>query len=205
MKDNGSLKVANRFATTQILSLKKRSTLHFDVKVNNRNRNKVKGETSSPNNQEPVTSSGSSRKTGTEKRSPVAVPSTESAQLSSTADSHTETSAETTVNVVPIPAPEPIKICQLLPTRENPYTASDDWWKHALNIKQNFTVDDIGDWPEREVDEQYVKIESIVPPRVAKSALTEKDINVGIDGHSAQNQNSSSQRRAGKLDRDDEV
>ena len=105
-------------------------------------------------------------------------------------------------------APEPIEICQLLPTKENPYTASDDWWKHALSKPQTFSVEDIGEWPERETDEQYVvNVKSFVPAKSIKTALTEKDVNIGLDGHegSTQTQNGSFQRRTAKLDRDDEV
>ena len=84
---------------------------------------------------------------------------------------------------------EPIEVCQLLPTRESPYTASDDWWKQALNKQQTFSVDDIGEWPEREQDEQYViQIERIVPTKSAassKMALGEKDINVETGAHDA--------------------
>ncbi|CAF4437113.1 unnamed protein product, partial [Adineta steineri] len=74
--------------------------------------------------------------------------------------------------------------CQLLPTGENRYTASDNWWKQALNKQQNFSINDIGDWPEREQDEQYiVNVTRIVPVKNNKTALTEKDINVDGNDH----------------------
>ncbi len=73
---------------------------------------------------------------------------------------------------------EPIEICQLLPTNENRYTADDHWWKQALNKQPTFSVDDIGEWPEREQDEQYVvNVKRIIPVKNTK-ALSEKDINV---------------------------
>ena len=106
---------------------------------------------------------------------------------------------------------EPIEVCQLLPTRESPYTASDDWWKQALNKQQTFSVDDIGEWPEREQDEQYViQIERIVPTKSAassKMALGEKDINVETGAHDAVGhyQNETAQHRTGKLNQQDEV
>ena len=61
---------------------------------------------------------------------------------------------------------EPIEICQLLPKNENRYTASDKWWKQPLNNQQTFSVDDIGEWPEDEQDEQYiVQVKRIQPTR----------------------------------------
>jgi len=59
---------------------------------------------------------------------------------------------------------EPIELCQLLPTNENRYTSNDNWWKHALNKQQTFSINDIGEWPEREEDEQYiVQVKRIIP------------------------------------------
>ena len=114
-----------------------------------------------------------------EKRSTNAVPA-----VSNNSDSDAETSAPpSTVTAAPQPV-ETIEICQLLPSGENPYTASDDWWKQALNKQQTFSVDDIGEWPERDQDEQYVvNVKRIVSTKATKPALTEKDINVNIDGH----------------------
>ncbi|CAF4326731.1 unnamed protein product, partial [Rotaria magnacalcarata] len=48
---------------------------------------------------------------------------------------------------------EPIEIYQLLPKNENLYVSTDNWWKQALNKQQTFSIDDIGEWPERELDE----------------------------------------------------
>jgi hypothetical protein len=53
-----------------------------------------------------------------------------------------------------------------------------------LNKQQTFSVDDIGEWPEREQEEQYVvNVKRIIPVRNQnttnnKTALSEKDINV---------------------------
>jgi len=56
-----------------------------------------------------------------------------------------------------------------------------------LNKQPSFSVNDIGEWPERDQDEQYiVKVERIVPLRNPK-ALTEKDINV--NGNDQNNNN----------------
>ena len=46
------------------------------------------------------------------------------------------------------------------------------WWKNIIS------VDDIGEWPEREQDEKYVvNVKRIIPVKNTK-ALSEKDINV---------------------------
>ena len=153
--------------------------------VNNRNRNKGKNETTT-NAQE------------TTKSAPVANEKRSTGQTNKIEDK-IDVQVESAAPVVaPTPAaPEPIEICQLLPSKENPYTASDDWWKRALNKPQTFSVDDIGEWPERDQDEQYVvNVRQIIPTRPLKSALTEKDINVNTDVHDDVNQNG--QKRLGK-------
>lgn len=154
--------------------------------VNNRNRNKGKNETTT-NAQE------------TTKSAPVANEKRSTGQTNKLEDK-IDVQVESAAPVVaPTPAaPEPIEICQLLPSKENPYTASDDWWKRALNKPQTFSVDDIGDWPERDQDEQYVvNVRQIIPTRPLKSALTEKDINVNTDVHDDVNQNGP--KRHGKI------
>lgn len=155
--------------------------------VNNRNRNKGKNETSNTNNQEvsqPQTSSSSSnRKNASEKRvPPQATLSSSTGNVSSTNKIENDDESVVTSNtpnpLPPVQNQEPIEICELLPTSENRYTASDNWWKQALNKQQTFSIADIGDWPEREQDEQYtVQIKRIVPTKNTK-ALTEKDINI---------------------------
>jgi hypothetical protein len=145
--------------------------------VNNRNKNKGKNETS--NNQEsPSGSSSSNRKNASEKRSA----GTTSTNNVSSSTNKTEVDVELPVTSnLPTPPPaqiqEPIEICQLLPTGENRYTANDNWWKQALNKQQTFSIDDIGEWPERDQDEQYTVQKRIIPVKNTK-ALTEKDINV---------------------------
>jgi hypothetical protein len=150
--------------------------------VNNRNKNKGKNETS--NNQEsPSATSSSNRKNASEKRSAVTATTTSTNNVSSSANK-AEVDVELPVTSdLPTPPPqvqEPIEICQLLPTGENRYTASDNWWKQPINKQQTFSVDDIGEWPERDQDEQYTVQKRIIPVKTIK-ALTEKDINV--DGH----------------------
>lgn len=157
--------------------------------INSRNRNKVKNETLNSTNQESVTLpaqiqsvSSSNRKTTSEKRTAVGN------DVSSSITNKNESDAEPTVasNTVVQSAPqeqEPIEICQLLPMHENRYTANDDWWKQALNKQQTFTVDDIGEWPEREYDEQYVvQVKRIIPTKnistINKTALAAKDVNI---------------------------
>ena len=82
--------------------------------------------------------------------------------LSEKRSKNTESDSEPTSS--PIETFEPIEICQLLPTNENPYTSNDKWWKQPFNPQQTFSVDDIGEWPEREQDEQYtVQIKRIIP------------------------------------------
>jgi hypothetical protein len=62
---------------------------------------------------------------------------------------------------------EPIEICQLLSTNENRYTANDNWWKQVFKQQQQpFSVNDIGEWPEREEDEEYVQVKHIIPFRI---------------------------------------
>jgi len=147
--------------------------------VNNRNKNKGKNETSNTNNQEsPSGSSSSNRKNASEKR----VAGTTSTNNVSSSTNKTEVDVELPVTSnLPTPPPaqiqEPIEICQLLPTGENRYTANDNWWKQALNKQQTFSIDDIGEWPERDQDEQYTVQKRIIPVKNTK-ALTEKDINV---------------------------
>jgi hypothetical protein len=147
--------------------------------VNNRNKNKGKNETSNNNNQEsPSGSSSSNRKNASEKR----VAGTTSTNNVSSSTNKTEVDVELPVTSnLPTPPPaqiqEPIEICQLLPTGENRYTANDNWWKQALNKQQTFSIDDIGEWPERDQDEQYTVQKRIIPVKNTK-ALTEKDINV---------------------------
>jgi hypothetical protein len=148
--------------------------------VNNR-KNKGKNETSNTNNQEsPSAPSSSNRKNASEKRSAVAATSTNNV---SSSNNKTEVDVEPPVTSnLPTPPStaqiqEPIEICQLLPTSENRYTANDNWWKQALNKQQTFSVDDIGEWPERDQDEQYTVQKRIIPVKTTK-ALTEKDINV---------------------------
>ena len=146
--------------------------------VNSRNRNKAKGETSNANTQEVSTTSN--RKTGSDKRT---VPTSTNNNPSSSAKKTENDIDLSEVSSVPAasvtPTPEPIEICQLLPAGEDRYTASDNWWKQALNKQQTFSVDDIGEWPEREQEEQYTVQKRIIP--VKAKALTEKDIN--IDGN----------------------
>jgi hypothetical protein len=149
--------------------------------VNSRNRNKGKNETSNTTNQELSTlpPSTSNRKGTSEKRTaPTASPNNTS---SSTNKNEVDVEPTVTTNTSVPPSPqiqEPIEICQLLPANENRYTANDDWWKQALNKQPTFSVNDIGEWPEREQDEQYVvNVKRIIPVKNTK-ALSEKDINV---------------------------
>ncbi|CAF3627632.1 unnamed protein product [Rotaria sp. Silwood1] len=139
--------------------------------VSNRNRNKPKTETLKQ--ESPPASTSSNRKTTTEKRT---TPTNNPSSLINKNESDVETTVTSNTPVQPPPTQEPIEICQLLPTSENRYTANDDWWKQALNKQQTFSIDDIGEWPEREQDEQYiVQVKRIIP---IKTALSEKDINV---------------------------
>ncbi len=77
----------------------------------------------------------------------------------------TELDVETIIpsnNVIQVQ--EPIEIYQLFPTNENRYTANDNWWKQPLNKQQTFSIDDIGEWPAHEQDEQYiVQVKRIIP------------------------------------------
>ncbi|CAF3803819.1 unnamed protein product, partial [Adineta steineri] len=124
--------------------------------VGNRNRNKGKTE-SSP-------SALSNRKNVSEKRS-IPTTSNTNTTSSSSLTNKTDLDIEPTIpSTKPVKIQEPIEICQLLPTSENRYTANDSWWKETLNKQQTFSVNDIGDWPEREQDEQYiVKVQRIIP------------------------------------------
>jgi len=125
--------------------------------VNNRNRNKGKTETSSTNNQTSP-SALLNRNVVSEKRPVV---TTSNGNISSTTNKN-EFDIEPTIPS--IQNQEPIEICQLLPTNANRYTDNDNWWKQALNKQQTFSVEDIGEWPEREQDEQYtVQIKRIIP------------------------------------------
>jgi hypothetical protein len=148
--------------------------------VNNRNRNKGKNETSTTTNQELSPPTPSNRKAKSEKQT---TPTTSTGNTSSSSTNKNESDVEPTVTSNPPVPPSPqieesIEICQLFPTSENRYTASDDWWKQALNKQQTFSVDDIGEWPEREQDEKYVvNVKRIIPVKNTK-ALSEKDINV---------------------------
>lgn len=174
MMVNGLPKAANRFvAETNFLSISFPSI----VQVNNRQKNKGKADAPAVNTQE--SAPAPKKAAAAEKRSANAAPA-----VSNKNDSDAETSApSSTVAAAPQPI-ETIEICQLLPSGENPYTASDDWWKQALNKQQTFSVDDIVEWPERDQDEQYVvNVKRIVATKATKPALTEKDINVNIDGH----------------------
>ncbi len=149
--------------------------------VNNRNRNKGKNETSNTNNQESSPTSSSKRKTASEKQT---APTPTASSSTNKNEFDVETTGTSNVFVPPPPKiQEPIEICQLLPTSENRYTANDNWWKQTLNKQPTFSIDDIGEWPEREQDEQYiVNVKRIIPIKNTntnnKTALTEKDINV---------------------------
>ncbi|CAF4597359.1 unnamed protein product [Rotaria sp. Silwood1] len=124
--------------------------------VNHRNRNKGKNETSNINNQ-PLSNNYN------------VVSEQLSNSNTSSSINNNELYIETTTSLIndltsSIEDPEPIEICQLLPTNENLYTSNDNWWKQALNKQQTFSIDDIGEWPEREQDEQYiVQIKRIIP------------------------------------------
>ncbi|CAF0898115.1 unnamed protein product [Rotaria sordida] len=131
--------------------------------VNHRNRNKGKTELSNTNNQ-----TLSNHNVTSEQRS---IPTISNSNILSSINNN-ELNVETTTTTTPlinnsissIENLEPIEICQLLPTNENLYTSNDNWWKQALNKQQTFSIDDIGEWPEREQDEQYiVQIKRIIP------------------------------------------
>ncbi|CAF2071341.1 unnamed protein product [Rotaria magnacalcarata] len=148
--------------------------------INNRNRNKPKSETSNPNNQESSPRpSSSNRKKAQEKRT-TSINNT-LASATNKNEFEVETIIPSNISVLPTPQiQEPIEICQLLPINENRYTTNDTWWKQALNKQPTFSIDDIGEWPEREQDEEYVvQVKRIVPTKnISKTALTEKDINI---------------------------
>ncbi len=147
MKDNGLHKVVNRFVQRNFL----RNKIFVFIQVNNRNRNKGKTETSP--------SALSNRNVVSEKR-PIVTTTNDNNSSSSSSINKNESD-----DVAPsIQNQEPIEICQLLPTSENRYTSNDNWWKQALNKQQTFSIDDIGEWPERDQDEQYtVQIKRIIP------------------------------------------
>ena len=157
--------------------------------VASRNKSKGKNETATVaknNQQQSASTTSTNRKSGLEKQKPTAsVPSV--AKADSDVETTTPTPSTNQGSKPPV-LQEPIEICQLLPTGENRYTASDNWWKQALNKQQAFSVTDIGDWPERDQEEQYiVNVQRIVPVKPAnnnvKTALTEKDINVNGNDH----------------------
>lgn len=154
--------------------------------VNNRNRNKGKTENSNVNTQEASPPTTSNRKTASDNKraAPASTSNTSSAVNNKTEldvdlpePSAVPTAAATTTTPpVATPTPEPIEVCQLLPAGEDRYTSNDNWWKQALNKQQTFSIADIGEWPEREQDEQYTVQKRLIPVKV--KALTEKDINV---------------------------
>ena len=150
--------------------------------VNNRNRNKGKSETSNANTQEisTTTSSSSNRKTTSDNKRTAGTSTSNTSSSANKTEVDVDLPEPSTLPVVATTAapvtPEPIEVCQLLPTGEDRYTANDNWWKQALNKQQTFSIADIGEWPEREQDEQYTVQKRLIPVKV--KALTEKDINV---------------------------
>ncbi|CAF2451531.1 unnamed protein product [Rotaria sp. Silwood2] len=141
--------------------------------VNHRNRNKGKTEPSNTNNQ-PL----SNHNVVSEQRS---MPTISNSNISSSINNN-ELNVETTPPLIDnsissIENSEPIEICQLLPTTENLYTSNDNWWKQALNKQQTFSIDDIGEWPEHEQDEQYiVQIKRIIPIKKLNEKQNSDDV-----------------------------
>lgn len=134
--------------------------------VNNRNRNKGKTEILKTNNQ-----TSSNRNVGSEKQS------TTNNNNTSSVPTKTESNVEPTTITPPVKIQEPIEIYQLLPQNENRYKSDDKWWKQALNQKQTFSVNDIGDWPERDQDEQYtVQVKRIVPAKQVNDEQNENEL-----------------------------
>ena len=154
------------------------------MKVNYRNRNKGKTETAQEVSTTTTSSSSNRKTTSDNKRAAQTSTSNSSSSADKTEvdvdlpESSTIPAASTTAPPPPsaLVTPEPIEVCQLLPTGEDRYTANDNWWKQALNKQQTFSIADIGEWPEREQDEQYTVQKRLIPVKV--KALTEKDINV---------------------------
>ena len=74
-----------------------------------------------------------------------------------------------------LPNQEPIEIFQLLPANDDRYTGNDTWWKQALNAHGKFSVEEIGEWPEREQDQKFiVQVKRIVPVRNNNQLLNEE-------------------------------
>jgi len=137
------------------------------IQVNNRNRNKGKTEPSTTNNQTSP-SALSNRHVVSEKQPVLTTSNSDSSSITNKNESNVEPTIENE---------ETIEICQLLPKNENLYTVNDNWWKQALNKQQTFSINDIGEWPEREQDEQYiVQIKHIIPVKKAHQEQNDNEL-----------------------------
>ncbi|CAF3538944.1 unnamed protein product [Rotaria socialis] len=127
--------------------------------VNHRSRNKGKTEISHSANQQ-----SSNKNVVIEQRLPVKLLQSNISLPINSDELNIEAIIPSNNSISSIENREPIEIYQLLPKNENLYVSTDNWWKQALNKQQTFSIDDIGEWPERELDEQYiVQIKKIIP------------------------------------------
>ncbi|CAM4826936.1 unnamed protein product [Rotaria magnacalcarata] len=127
--------------------------------VNHRSRNKGKTEISDSTNQQ-----SPNKNVVIEQRLPVKLLQSNISLPINNDELNIEAIIPSNNSISSIENREPIEIYQLLPKNENLYVSTDNWWKQALNKQQTFSIDDIGEWPERELDEQYiVEIKKIIP------------------------------------------